>query len=368
MTPLEITVLSFYLILNLTCQKGFEVKAIDNKPEHDSNTFYQADHEYISYTGRIDFSNPLKPKFWAPGTYIEIKYFGTSCTVFLNDNNLWNEFHNYLEVVIDDTIQSRILIADKDNKIIFGEDLMLGHHTLLLCKDTESNIGYIELLGFEVQKLLPPDKKPQRKIEFIGNSITCGTGIDKSEIPCDSGLWYNQHNAYMSYGPVAARSLNAQWHLSSVSGIGIMHSCCNMNYEIIDVYKNIGFNQDSTPWDFEKYIPDVVTIALGQNDGIQDSISFCEAYIHFIDIIRKYYPETTIICLSSPMADKKLTKVLKKYLTGIVQYMNESGDNKIYKYFFTRSYNSGCEGHPDKKEHTLIARSLALFIKDIMNW
>ena len=44
-------------------------------------------------------------------------------------------------------------------------------------------------------------------IEFIGNSITCGAAADVSEVPCGSGVDYDQHNAYYAYGPRVARML-----------------------------------------------------------------------------------------------------------------------------------------------------------------
>jgi lysophospholipase L1-like esterase len=366
---------SFYSLITIVCflfaqNNTFAVVSNEDskKPKYDSGNFYPANHKYISYTGRIDFENPEKPKFWAPGVYVQINYYGTSCTIVLNDNYLWNKYNNYFEVVIDGVFQQRISAKARKNKITVGKNLPIGNHSLLLCKNTESIIGYVELVGFIVQKLLPPDQKPKRKIEFIGNSITCGTGSDLSEIPCDSIHWHDQHNAYMSYGPITARALNAQWHLSSASGVGLVHSCCDMDYTISDIFGSIGFNQDTIPWNFNAYIPDVVTIALGQNDGIQDSTTFCNEYVRFIKSIRRYYPDATIICLTSPMADKKLTEVLKKYLSGIVQSMSNMGDNNVYSYFFTKSYNSGCDGHPDKTEHILIANELKQYIQSLMKW
>lgn len=61
-------------------------------------------------------------------------------------------------------------------------------------------------------------------MEFIENSITCGTCSDQSIVPCGKGVWQSQHNAYLSYGPAVARSFNAQWQLIAVSGISLMHS------------------------------------------------------------------------------------------------------------------------------------------------
>jgi hypothetical protein len=68
------------------------------------------------------------------------------------------------------------------------------------------------------------------------------------------------------------------------------------------------------------------------------------------------------------MGDAALTKALKNYITGIVNYTNAQGDKKISKYFYSRSFNSGCGGHPDLKEHELIANELAVYIRGVMKW
>ncbi|MEZ4931043.1 MAG: hypothetical protein R2788_02790 [Saprospiraceae bacterium] len=41
------------------------------------------------------------------------------------------------------------------------------------------------------------------------------------------------------------------------------------------VFDNVDMRYDSIEWDFSKYQPDVLTICLGQNDGVQDSTAFC---------------------------------------------------------------------------------------------
>jgi len=106
---------------------------------------------------------------------------------------------------------------------------------------------------------------------------------------------------------------------------------------------------------FSRYIPDVVTICLGQNDGIQDSVIFCKAYVSFLSQLRNHYPKTEIVCLSSPMGNADLTTVLKKYITAVVAELNRIGDKQIHAFFFSRSYNNGCDTHPDLEEHKLIS-------------
>jgi lysophospholipase L1-like esterase len=328
---------------------------------------FHADHPYIQYTGRIDFTNPKLPRFWQPGVYVTVRFKGHGCYIIVNDEVLWGKNHNYLEVVVDGKAKRIQTKASRDTIDISG-NLSDGEHTLVICKDTEANIGYIELVGFMFHEIVKPLSPPKRKIEFIGNSITCGTGADLSEIPCGKGVWQDQHNAYMSYGPVTARTLNAQYHLSAVSGIGLMRSCCNMNIIMPQVFDKISMRNDTINWDFNKYQPDVVTVCLGQNDGIQDSTSFCDNYIAFLKQLRKYYPKAMMICLTSPMADERLAAFMKRSLASIVKTVNDNGDKKVTRYFFSKQYHNGCDSHPDLAEHQQIAKELTAFIKKTMTW
>jgi lysophospholipase L1-like esterase len=226
----------------------------------------------------------------------------------------------------------------------------------------------MELAGIRCEELLQPLPKPQRKIECIGNSITCGTGSDASSIPCGQGKWQDQHNAWFSYGAVMARDLNAQFHLSSVSGIGLIRSCCDMNITMPQVFDKVSMRNDSIQWNFTNYQPDVVTVCLGQNDGVQDSAKFCLNYISFIQQLRGYYPNAQIILLSSPMADAGLKAFMKKTLTAVMKKVNEEGDKKVTTFFFSKQYNSGCDDHPDLAEHQQIAEKLTAAVKKIMKW
>lgn len=328
--------------------------------------FFGADDKHINYIGRVDLINPEKPRFWSPGVYVQAKFEGTSLEIFLNDERDGSNY-NYIEVAIDDNKPVRIKLTQKQNHLTIANDLPPGEHIVTICKDTESGIGYIDFVGMKCDKLLPL-KKPKRKIEFIGDSITCGAGSDESEIKCNKGQWFDEHNAYMSYGPRTARQLNAQYHLTAVAGIGMIHSCCNIGITMPEVFDKVMLRNDSIKWNFSRYTPDVVTICLGQNDGVQDSAKFCGAYLAFINRVHAYYPKADIICLGSPMADETLTGMLKRFIPAIVQAANNAGNRQVTCFFFSRSYNGGCGGHPDMEQHGLIAEQLAAYIRDLENW
>ena len=352
---------SAILLLSLSINMAF---AKASKP---ALNLYKASNSNIQYFGRIDFSDPSKPKFWSPGVYIKAKFKGTDCELIINDEAQGNN-HNYIEIAIDNNAPIRIKLTDKQNIIKAAQGLSDTEHTITICKDTESGIGYLEFVGVKCDKLLSLPSKPKRKIEYIGDSITAGTGMDLSAIPCDEGQWYEQHNAYMSYGPLTSRALDAQWQLTAVAGIGITKSCCNMGIVMPDVVDKMYLRENKMPWDFSRYQPDVVTICLGQNDGVVDSTLFCSAYVKFISNVRMHYPKADIICLTSPMANITLNVMLQKYLSGITAYANAKGDKKVYKYFFSKRYHNGCGGHPDMAEHAQIADELTAYIKQVEHW
>ena len=353
----QVGIILFLFCCSLTADaKSFVVKT------------YRPDHPFIQYTGRVDFTNPKLPRFWQPGVYISFKFKGNECELLLNDEMLWGSNHNYLELIVDGKAY-RLQTVNKHDTLTVTKYLSASkEHTVILCKNTEANIGWLELAGIRCEELLRSNTKPQSRIEFIGNSITCGTGSDASSIPCGKGKWQDQHNAWFSYGAVTARKLNAQFHLSSVSGIGLMHSCCNMNITMPQVFDKVSMRNDTIAWNFLNYQPDVVTVCLGQNDGVQDEKTFCNNYMAFIQQLRKYYPNATIVLLSSPMASETLKQFMRKTIASVVKELNSKGERKVYSYIFSKRYNSGCDDHPSLKEHEQIAIELTTFIRKKMRW
>lgn len=333
----------------------------------ESMTFYKASDPRFFYMGRGDFSNPDHPTFWVPGAQIIFRFKGNACTVNLTDEHLYDRFFNYVQFIVDGHY-SRFKLSSAQNELSVGDHLKDTVHTVIICKTTESNIGYLQFNGATCHELLPHPVPPKRKIEFIGNSITCGTGSDQSKIPCGKGEWYDEHNSYLSYGPVTARALDAQYHLTSYSGIGLIHSCCGLKFVMPQIFDKIDLLDDSLQWNFEKYQPDVVTICLGQNDGIQDATKFCNAYIDFIHTLRKDYPKAHIVLLSSPMADSTLSPVLKGYISMVTERLNASGDKRVSKFFFSKRYHGGCASHPTLAQHQLMAHELTQYLKKLMHW
>jgi hypothetical protein len=342
--------------------------SVDASAQLSKNKFHPANNPAFTYKGRIDFSNPKAPRFWAAGVSVRASFTGTFCDVEIRDETIYGIYHNYLEISIDNNEPLRIRTNGKENRIRVAENLKSGKHTIIVSKATEALVGYLEFVGLHCESISTSPDHYKRKIEFIGDSITSGMGNTTLAIPCDSGHWFDQHSAWYSYGAITARELQADYHLTSESGIGLIHSCCDKPFTMPQVFDKISIAKDSIKWDYLSFQPDAVSICLGQNDGVQDSLKFTNAYIKFVTTIRKAYPSTQIICLTSPMADISLRKTLSNYLNGVVEYCKAHGENRINAYTFKKSFNAGCGSHPDKAQHIQIAKELVDFLKPTLGW
>jgi lysophospholipase L1-like esterase len=315
--------------------------------------------ENVRFVGRFDFSG--QPKIWAPGGYVEFWFRGSNCEVEIIDDPAFNS-HNYIEVKVDDNPVKRIKLEDSENLIpIFKSSQNKVHHVYIV-KCTEAGIGSISFGKIYCDKLVKPKKKQKLLFEFIGDSMTCGNGADCNSSSDIRGDWYEQHDAFQSYGPTLSRFFNADWMLSSVSGYGLTRSCCGNDETIPEIYDYADLGGQEYKYDWKKHQPDVVFICLGQNDGLQYVEEYCFDYVGFVKRIKKHNPDVKIVCLDSPMAKPKLKNHLMNCIQQAVNQLKKLYGNTIQYYFFKKRYHHGRLQHPNIKEHQQMASELQTFL------
>ena len=130
------------LILNFasfSAQKKLNIFIVEAKPVQESKMYHSRDNSLIQYTGRIERENVSLPRFWSPGVYVKAKFNGDLCEIFLNDEVLYENSHNYIEVIIDNMEPVRLQTKWKNNTIKI-EGLSNSNHIITVCKNTESGI------------------------------------------------------------------------------------------------------------------------------------------------------------------------------------------------------------------------------------
>ena len=348
-------------------------------------TVVSAADKHIQYTGRISFTNPERPAWNYPGTQIIAAFEGTSLKMIAKPGS------GYYMAQIDQAEPFKVSFMDKrDSVATLATALPEGRHLVRLMYVIEGYEMYPEFWGFVLDKgrrLTDAPALPSRKLEFIGNSITCGygnEGTDKNE-----HFEYETENHYYSYASITARKLNAQHWVVARSGIGAYRnygdvktgsprSCMPVQYEYTGYALDLDLRQEPTvlseKWDFNRYQPDVVCINLGTNDlstNNYDLRLLKQGYQKLYKVVREHNPQAKIVLLTGSMLYNKEQKEAKRLLDTVMAEAHHAGDREVYRFDMTQIMGDegyGNDYHPNVWQDEKMSNELAPFLRELMNW
>jgi hypothetical protein len=333
-----------------------------------------ANNPLIEYTGRIDFSNPLKPGFSYSGVSVRASFQGTSIGLILNDAGT----RNYYNIILDHTIVSRLQTKSGENTYHIATALKDTIHEIEIFRLTEVDFGKTQFCGFVVDKgktLVEITNKREHLIEFIGNSITCGYGNEGVNGAGSFGPTTENH--YLTYAAITSRSFNARHLAVCKSGIGIYR-----NYDgpvtgssdcMPNLYQRV-YLWDAAPLYKFTQKPDLICIALGTNDfstGKGDSALYVSRYLKFIDTLQVKNKNADVLCLLGPMIGGNDLIRVRKYLKFVADSANHKNNGKVY--FFEMSQQTGDLGigidyHPTVAQHLKNGKELIKYISTLKGW
>lgn len=331
----------------------------------------------ISYMGRIETVENQCMKFYWPGTSATINFEGTGAKAILKNGNETTYFYS---IVDGDSEHAKKIKPDTiKTSYVLASGLPKGKHTVQIFKLTD-NTTVTSFYGFELNegaRILKPGHKGKKKIEFYGNSITAGHGVEVPDGQNDSGA-PEFFNNYLTYASRTARHYNAQYSCISRSGIGVMLSW----FPIImpEMYDRLDPSDPNSKWDFSKFTPDVVVVNLFQNDSWllndpkheqfkarigairPDGNKIVNSYLELVSKIRVKYPKASIICTLGSMDATQKGSPWPGYIEKAVKLL---ADPKIYSHFF--AYKN-TPGHPKIAEQKSMADDLIDFIDKNIKW
>ena len=356
------------LIISFACAKVF-AQSMQAK-------FVPSTNKRIAYMGRIGQTDSCAELYWT-GSSIQLNVqLTTTVKALLSDDN----DGDYYYIIIDGNGNDAVKIkVDKEKKLYtLASNLTTDKHNIQLFKVTNTDYITTRFFGFEIDqdaKVLKADKLPKRKIEFFGNSITCGHGAENNSNNSGAPQFFNN---YRAYGAITARHFNAQYHCTAKSGIGITVSW--FKEVMADIYDRLNPKDSSSKWNFKNYQPDIVVVNLFQNDSwivnMPDNAQFkarfdttkpteafiIYAYKNFLQSVRDKYSKAQIICALGDMDATKQGSKWPGYIDSAVAMMN---DKKIATHFFAYK---GSSGHPITKDHIVMANDLIAFIEKQGYW
>lgn len=244
-----------------------------------------------------------------------------------------------------------------------------------------STIGIKPIKLGEGEKI-EPAKAKDLKIEFIGDSITCGYGVDDPDK--EHHFKTSTEDVTKAYAYKTAQALDADYSMVSISGYGIISGYTDSGKKpeqtIPQYYDKLGFSYNKfadslevagLEWNFDNYKPDIVVINLGTNDmsyakNEMTQAEFEEGYIEFLKQVRSHNPDSYIFCTYGVMGNT-LIRNIKNVCD---KYSEETGDNKVT--FFTlpmQDENKNgivADWHPSEATHEICAQRAVKTIKETL--
>lgn len=233
----------------------------------------------------------------------------------------------------------------------------------------------------EDAEFLPLPEIENRKIEVYGDSVSAGevseaVGYTGKEDPEHNGEY---SNSWYSYAWMTARNLRAQIHDIAQGGIALLDNTgWFLEPEAVGMesaWDKVQYNPyygKLISWDFQKYRPDVVLVAIGQNDNHPEdymkenylgekAIYWREHYKQFLLHLREKYTEAYIICHTTLLCHDI------SWDNAVDEVVESLNDQKVSHYLFKRN-GIGTPGHLRISEAQEMADELAVYISKLTGW
>ncbi|MBS2211920.1 endoglucanase [Carboxylicivirga mesophila] len=342
---------------------------------HAQERFVSAGHEAFYYSGRVDLSQSDVARFDWPGVSVNFQFTGETLDLCLNGGE-----RNYFNVFIDGLLHEVMHVPADTVYPVRGINGQ-GWHSCRIQKRTEGEMGMVVFKGVHLEKeaqIRSVEHQQWRKIEFIGNSITCGYGTE-GKLPEEDFLPETE-NINKSYAFIAARAFKAECYVTAHSGLGVVRNYGDKEpistklATLPNRYHQVFDMDTSLAWDFSQWQPDAVVINLGTNDYSTDVAPeksvFVQRYLRFIKQLRDCYGDIPVFCVNGPMRDEPAYSNVKE----VVEIARSVyGDKHIYfigipASLLNKSSDLGSDYHPSYRGQLKMARHIIPTIANVMNW
>lgn len=277
----------------------------------------------------------------------------------------------------------RITLNEKDNECLLFESDKEKTVTIRVIKLSEAAFGYAGLKSLEIDGQLLPAARPVTKLnlEIIGDSITCGYGIEG--VFLKDSFTTQQERADKSYAFLTAKGLNANLQNCSWSGIGIIsnyvdpptatlpdtHWLMPANWPYTDKSLSLRLGLEPEIWDGSKFVPDIVLVHLGTNDqswvnGHEDRrVAFVSGYRQLLEAINRRSPSAKICCTLGVMGEALNDSV--EEAVGLFKKDFPAVKTKVVKLKQQDETDGlGTDWHPSAVTHRKVADVLIRELKD----
>ena len=240
-----------------------------------------------------------------------------------------------------------------------------GKHTIRVYKATDARNDVLRISAVKFTGTLLKTPVAERRIEFLGDSITAAACIFDNAKPAQVADYntYGLTASWHGYAKKTADALGASHYSVAIGGWKLCYST-NPSIAIRSIYPYVSMHAKLSKGEYAfDYNPNVVVINLGTNDWAENQATYQQNALELLKYVRSKNPKATIVWAYG-MMDQDHPSV------GWIQAtVNQFAATDRNTYFIAMSENTnGLWAHPDKAAHIAAGNTLANFIKSKMGW
>jgi len=380
----------------MNCNKLNSSCSDKNKLQLQLNSF-KPNKENVKIIGRTLYQNG---SLWVSHTdsSIEFKFIGKICIIVISTDSIYGSLSKenpaHIFVYGDDKLCIDTITTESVMELNVEFD-KVTEHIVRLMKVSECHKGTIYINEIKTDSdIIKPTAAKTKKIEFIGDSITCAFGA----LDTEGEFTTRTEDGTKSYAYKVAQKFDADYSIFGFSGYGVYSGFSfdgirNTGFLLPPFYDKLGdlkWNEEhpeattivmtDVDWDASEFVPDLIVINLGTNDSNYiktinnektrevEKVNFCLEYKKFIEHVRSIHPDSEILCTLGVMGQELFPLIENSVNT----YRSETNDHKINIFKFNvqniEKNGIGLLDHPNVLSQVDAANELIEEIEKRYGW
>jgi lysophospholipase L1-like esterase len=368
------SILATLLLLSLACARGPAADGAAAASGHPATALTASD-PHVVVMGRVVVDGGSL-RFGYPGVTLRVAFDGPSLSMRASSTT----GKSRLAVLVDDAQPVTVQLPQQESEVTLAEGLGDGTHHVDIVHRTEAWQGIVRVNGFRLVaggRWLPPRAWPERRLMFIGDSVTSGEGAGRGTTCSDDAA--AGADAFASYGMRLARALDAQVHIVSHGGRGLLRDWQGKT-SVLNAPQffqlTIAEEAPKVLWNHASYRPDLVLVSLGTNDfnaaigPAPQRADWLRAELAFVRTLRSVYPSARVILtegayLGDDDPKRRDKSTLRSYLEDAVRQL---GDDNVSYVPSQRYPGDACDAHPTGEQHAAMAADFEPVVRGMLGW
>lgn len=327
-----------------------------------AETTVHADDPHIVRMGRTVADADGALRFGYAGVTLRVAFEGTRLQMDASSSG-----NSLLDVSVDGGAPTVLPLGAQTGRVDLVSGAAPGRHTVEIVHRTETWLGVPAIRAFSSDgRFVDAAPLPPHKLLVLGDSVTCGTAMERTDAGNNDPHWWN---ARVSYGMLAARALDAQVQLVCYGGRGLVRSWNGRTDEYqLPAFYDLAIADAAHPvkWKQADYAPDLILVAIGTNDfseGIPDSAAYRAAYGAFVRTLLHDHPQAQIVLTEGAILNGEKKAALTADLIAVAKV-----DARVH--YLPSAHHPGDtrDAHPTTAQHAEMAAELAPRLRRLMGW